>query len=62
MKIAFLGSVSSFNYYRIGGTDSITRKLSHALVKCKLAKVDNVLYGASHDHEDKHVVGLRTLY
>ncbi len=44
MKIAFLGLRNSFDYFHIGGTESLVRRLSTNLIS-KGIKVEHLLYG-----------------
>jgi glycosyltransferase involved in cell wall biosynthesis len=45
MKIAFFGSYGAFDYFKIGGTESFTRRLAQGLI-AKGYQTDFVLYGA----------------
>ena len=50
MKVAFFGAYGSFDYFRIGGMESFTRRLGVGMVEAG-HQVDFVLYGApSGDH------------
>jgi glycosyltransferase involved in cell wall biosynthesis len=52
MKIAFFGAYGSFDYYRIGGTESFSRRLATGLMS-HACHTDFIVYGAP---ECKHLV------
>lgn len=49
MKIAFFGAYRSFDYFKIGGTESFTRRLAAALVAAG-HRADFIIYGTPTSH------------
>ncbi|MFX0132365.1 MAG: glycosyltransferase [Candidatus Hodarchaeota archaeon] len=61
MKLAFLGTIKSFNYYQIGGTESFIRRLASYILQ-KGNEVDYILYGAEENRELTTSCGLTLNY
>ncbi len=62
IKLAFFGLYSSFGHDRIGGTNSLVRRLSMELVSHWDMQVDYVLYGSGREEEITIFPGIRARY
>lgn len=61
MKIAFFGYYGSFDYGKIGGTNSLVRRISTEMVKTYKIEVDHVIYG-KFDKINEHSCGIVSRY
>ena len=58
MKIAFFGFYGSFDYFKIGGTESFARRLAGGLIR-QGHQVDFVVYGAPNPYQGQAGPGIR---
>src|SRR5208337_1353650 len=58
MKIAFFGFYGSFDYFKIGGTESFARRLAGGLIR-QGHQVDFVVYGAPNPSQGQADPGIR---
>jgi hypothetical protein len=61
MKIAFFGAYGSFDYFRIGGTESFARRLAGGLNEAG-QQADYVIYGAGRTEKQGTPGGIDLYY
>ncbi len=60
MRLAFFGRQSAFDYFHIGGTESLTRRLARSLTTaCDVAAVDYVMFHAPSSRDEVVMPGVR---